>query len=409
MGLIKAAVGAIGGTLKDQWKEAIRCEDMGNEILMMKKTTSTGVITNKSTIIVAPGQCAIIYDNGRVIDATAEDGFYTFDSSSSPSFFAGDFKNTFKEMWTRFTYNGASSKQQAVFFFNIKEITGNNFGTKTPIPFQDWVRSSMNEMNGRELPLSLKIRCYGKYTFKLTNPAVFMQEIAGPADVYYKKDLVENQMRSEVIGVLQNVLNALGAQGAKLPVEERVAADNLPSETDRMKDLMEEKVFDEPFRERGISIKSFIIESVSLDEESDAKVNEYELSANASRRKGRLTDAYGNAVEAAAGNSAGASQGFMNIGMMNMTSGGVMGGVSQGVWQDQTQPVPQQQAPIQSQSTQSTANGWECPNCHQVVNGKFCPECGTKKPESSKKFCTNCGKEVKEGTKFCPECGTKIE
>lgn len=37
MGLIKAAVGAIGSTLHDQWKEAIRCEDMGNDILMMKK------------------------------------------------------------------------------------------------------------------------------------------------------------------------------------------------------------------------------------------------------------------------------------------------------------------------------------------------------------------------------------
>ena len=65
MGLIKAAVGAIGSTLHDQWKEAIRCEDMGNDILMMKKTTPTGVITNKSTVIVGPGQCAIIYDNGR--------------------------------------------------------------------------------------------------------------------------------------------------------------------------------------------------------------------------------------------------------------------------------------------------------------------------------------------------------
>ena len=120
MGLIKAAKNAIGSTLKDQWKEAIRCEDMTNDILMMKKTTPTGVITNKSTIVVAPGQCAVIYDNGRVIDATAEDGLYTFDTSSSPSFFAGQFGPVFKEMWQRFTYNGATAKQQSVFFFNIK-------------------------------------------------------------------------------------------------------------------------------------------------------------------------------------------------------------------------------------------------------------------------------------------------
>ena len=125
MGLIKAAGSAIKSTMHDQWKEAIRCEDLGNNILMMKKTTETGVITNKSTIIVAPGQCAVIYDNGKVIDATAEEGIYTFDTSSSPTFFAGQFKDVFKEMWQRFTFNGASSKQQAVFFFNIKEITDN--------------------------------------------------------------------------------------------------------------------------------------------------------------------------------------------------------------------------------------------------------------------------------------------
>ena len=102
MGLIKAAASAIGSTLKDQWKEAIRCEDMENEILMVKKTTPTGVITNKSTIIVAPGQCAIIYDNGKVIDATAEEGRYEFDTSSSPSFFAGEFGKTFKKDFSKF-------------------------------------------------------------------------------------------------------------------------------------------------------------------------------------------------------------------------------------------------------------------------------------------------------------------
>ena len=121
MGLIKAAVGAVSSTFKDQWKEAIRCEDLGNDILMMKKTTPNGVISNKSTIIVGPGQCAVIYDNGRIIDATAEEGFYTFDSSSTPSFFAGQFGDVFKEMWQRFTYNGATAKQQAVFFFNTRK------------------------------------------------------------------------------------------------------------------------------------------------------------------------------------------------------------------------------------------------------------------------------------------------
>lgn len=405
MGLIKAAVGAIGSTFKDQWKEAIRCEDMGNDILMMKKTTNTGVISNKSTVIVGPGQCAIIYDNGRVIDATAEEGVYTFDDSSTPSFFAGQFGAVFKEMWQRFTYNGASAKQQAVFFFNIKEIVDNKFGTKTPIPYQDWLHSMTNEMNGKLTPLSINIRCYGTYSFKITNPAVFMNEIAGTADIFYKKELIEGQMRSEVVGVLQNVLNELGSANNQIsPLE-------LPSQTDEMKKMMDEKVFDEPIRARGISIKSFVIESVTPDETSQQKINDYELAANASMRKGKLTGDYGDAVKAAASNSTGSMNGFMGIGMMNMATGGAMSGVAQGVWQDTTSPVQQQPIDNNSQSSneKSDTNEWECQNCHSKANGKFCPECGTKKPENTKKFCTNCGKEIREGAKFCSECGTKVE
>lgn len=412
MGLIKAAVGAIGSTFKDQWKEAIRCEDMGNDILMMKKTTSTGVITNKSTIIVAPGQCAIIYDNGRVIDATAEEGFYTFDNSSSPSFFAGQFGEVFKEMWQRFTYNGTSAKQQAIFYFNIKEITQNKFGTQTAIPYQDWLHSMTNEMNGKLTPLSINIRCYGTYSFKVTNPALFMNEIAGTADTFYKKDLVEGQMRSEVVGVLQNVLNELGNSANQIsPLE-------LPSQTDEMKDMMDEKVFDKPIRERGISIKSFVIESVTPDDDSQQKINNYELAANSSMRKGKLASDYGEAVKAAAGNSAGSMNGFMGIGMMNMASGGAMGGVSQGVWQDTNNQVQtQNQMPKTEVEKNSNViekvsqadNEWECPNCHIKVSGKFCTECGTKRPENEKKFCPECGKEITKTAKFCPECGTKIE
>lgn len=405
MGLIKAAGSAISSTFTDQWKEAIRCEDMGNEILMMKKTTPTEVITNKSLIIVGPGQCAIIYDNGKVIDATAEEGYYEYDTSSTPSFFAGQFGAVFKEMWQRFIYNGESAKQQAVFFFNIKEIISNKFGTKTPIPFQDWSRSMMNEMNGRELPLSLNIRCYGTYSFQIVDPALFMSRIAGTADIYYKKQLVEEQMRDEVVGVLQNVLNELGANGAKLPAQDRIGADALPSQTDEMKELMDSQIFDQPIRDRGIAIKSFVIVSVTPDDESNKKINDYEIAASASMRKGKLSADYGDAVKAAASNSAGSINGFMGIGMMNMTTQGAVNGVAQGVWQD-TNIQNSNQNNITNNN--STSNEWECLQCHCLSTGKFCPNCGTKKPENNKKFCTNCGKELSANANFCSECGTKI-
>lgn len=418
MGLIKAAAGAIGSTMHDQWKEAIRCEDMSDGILMMKKTTETGVITNKSTIIVAPGQCAIIYDNGRVIDATAEEGLYTFDSSSSPSFFAGQFGAVFKEMWQRFTYDGATAKQQAVFFFNIKEIMDNKFGTPAPIPFQDWSHPIPNQMTNTITPLRVEIKCFGTYTFRIANPALFMEKIAGTANVYRKEELVE-QMRKEVMAVFQNVTNELGNSEHKVPVLE------MPSQTDEIKQMMDEKVFDQNIRERGLEIVGFAVESVTLDDESERKIDDYELSSNSYMQQGKMVGAYSNAVEAAAKNEAGAMNGFMGIGMMNMSTGGVMQGAVQGPWNQQNmqnstidlskekQPV-QPQAQVQEQPAQEKSaevqENWKCECGHENVAGaKFCNECGKPKPAAQAKgTCSKCGLENPDGAKFCNNCGEKL-
>ena len=398
MGLIKAAFGAVSGTLKDQWKDLISCEDMGNDILMVKKTTSTGQITKNSRIIVAPGQVAVIYDSGTILDATAEEGAYTFDQSTSPSFFAGQFGEVFKEMWTRFTYGGTPNKEQAVFFFNIKEIKDNKFGTGTPIPFQDWSHPIPNQMTGTMTPLRVQVRCYGKYTFKISDPAIFMRNHAGTANEVKKDDLVE-QMRSEVIASFQNVLNELGTSEHKVPVLE------LPSNTDEIKKTLDEKVFDAPIRERGIQLVGFAVESVTLDDDSLKKIDNYELSSNSYMQQGTLVGSYANAVQDAANNANGAATGLMGVGMMNMASGGTIGGVASGAFQGQGVAAATAIDPFAK-----SADGVACPNCGTVITGKFCPECGTAKPEEVKeaaKTCPKCGKEV--AGKFCTECGTEVK
>lgn len=397
MGLIKAAFGAVSGTLKDQWKDLISCEDMGNDILMVKKTTSSGQITKDSRIIVAPGQVAVIYDSGSILDATAEEGAYTFDQSTSPSFFAGQFGAVFKEMWTRFTYGGTPNKEQAVFFFNIKEIKDNKFGTGTPIPFQDWSHPIPNQMTGTMTPLRVQVRCYGKYTFKISDPAIFMRNHAGTANEVKKDDLVE-QMRSEVIASFQNVLNELGTSEHKVPVLE------LPSNTDEIKKTLDEKVFDAPIRERGIKLVGFAVESVTLDDDSLKKIDNYELSSNSYMQQGTLVGSYSNAVQDAANNANGAATGLMGVGMMNMASGGTIGGVAAGAFQNQGVSAAAAIDPF-AKNTDKVA----CPKCGSVITGKFCSECGTAKPEEVKeaKKCPKCGVEV--AGKFCTECGTEVK
>lgn len=395
MGLIKAAVSAVGSTLHDQWKDYIRCEDLGNDILMRKVSTPTGVISKDSAIQVAPGQMAVIFDSGRILDATAEEGIYTFDQSTSPSFFAGQFGPVFKEMWTRFVYNGATNKEQAVFYLNAKEIMDNKFGTPAPIPFQDWSHPIPNQMTGTMSPLRVEVKCFGKYTFKIANPAVFMSRIAGVADEF-RKDMLIEQMRSEVIGSFQNVLNELGNSNHKTPVLE------LPSSTDEIKKIMDEKVFDQPIRDRGLSIVGFIVESVTLDEESEKKIDNYELSSNSFMQQGTLVGAYANAVQDAANNANGAMNGFMGVGMMNMASGGMFGGVQQNAMMNnngatqQYNPYPQQgghNVPTHPGVVVSApANSEELDEGTAGVMA-FCPQCGNKNVNNAN-FCSNCGNKL---------------
>lgn len=420
MGLIKAAAGAIGSTFKDQWKEVISCENMTNDVLMVEKTTETGVITNKSLVVVAPGQCAIIMENGKVMDATAEDGAYTFDASSSPSFFAGQFGAVFKEMWQRFTFGGVTAKKQAVYFINLKEIIDNRFGTPSPIPFQDWAHPIQNQMTGTQTPMRVQIKCFGKYTFKICDPALFMQEIAGTASIYRKDQLVE-QLRAEVLATFQNITNELGTSEYKVPALE------MPSQTDEIKQMMDQKVFDEPMRRRGIAIVGFAVESVSLDEESERKIDQYEISVNQFMQQGTLVSSYGRAMEKAAENENGAMNGFMGIGMMNNMVGGnnIMGSVfTQDTENSRVKetapapaPVPAPEiepepviAPVEEKPVEEDPDLWIC-GCGQDNKGKFCIRCGKPKTaaEIKEKYCPNCGKVVPEGSNFCGECGMKIK
>ena len=352
MGFIKVGIDSIGSNLRDQWKDLIMCDDMPNDTLMIRKTTPTGVISNDSVIRVLPTQSAIICQDGKIMDIIAEPGDYVLDDSSSPSIFAGQFKETFKDMWERFQFGGGSANQQEVYFFNMKEIIDNKFGTVTPVIYKDWSYILKNKLTGEMIPIIIKVKCHGNYTFKIANPILFMKNITGTAAYYKREDIVE-QIRSEVMETLQSVLNELGTEEYKIPVME------LPSQTDRIKDLMGEKDFDRKISARGIKMLGFTIESLSIDEKSEESINEYILSANEDMREGKITAAYAEALKEAAKNPNGAINGFVGIGMMNMTTG----------------------------------NNMVDAIFEKDEDGKVCANCNTKLNKDAR-FCHNCGSEI---------------
>lgn len=188
MGLIKAAFGAAGGVMADQWKEFFYCEALPADVLAVKgKKKVTGrssntkgddnIITNGSIIAVANGQCMLIVEQGQIVDMCAEPGEYTYDTSTEPSLFTGDLgesiKGVFQNIGKRFTFGGEAPKDQRIYYFNTKELTGNKYGTPSPVPFRVVDQRAAIDMD-------IGIRCFGEYSVRLTNPMLFYKRLAAP-------------------------------------------------------------------------------------------------------------------------------------------------------------------------------------------------------------------------------------
>lgn len=414
MGIIKAFAGAVSSTLGDQWLDAIRCDNLDNDTLMVRKTTSTEQISKGSRIIVHPGQVALIVDNGSVRDGTAEPGAYEFDESTSPSFFGGQFGAVFKEMWERFQYNGLPAKGQAVYFFNTKDIMGNLFGTPAPVPYKDWGHPNFNPRTGSLYAMSVEIKAFGTFVFRIADPFLFLQKLAG-TELVYRREQVVDQIRSEFVSVFRNTMAELGSD------EYKIEAMDLPHKDDEIVKAMTEKGYDAHIRECGLEIVKVSVEGIQFTEESDKKIRDYELS-DAYTQSGHLAGAAGRAMEGAANNRAGAMTGFMGMGMASNMAGGMQVNPAEAMRQQQSQMAEAQAKAqeVQRAKEAAAADSWTCA-CGQENQGKFCSECGAKAPASRAwtcptcgqanqgKFCSECGTKAPADDAVCPACGTKIE
>ena len=441
MGLIKAGIGALGGVLADQWKEFFYCESLENDVLMVKGSKRVGgrssntkgsdnIISNGSGIAVADGQCMIIVEQGKVVEVCAEPGEFTYDSSTEPSIFSGklgdSIKETFKLIGKRFTYGGDTGKDQRVYYFNMKEIMDNKFGTANPFMFE-----VVNKRIG--MSRTVQVRCNGVYSYKITDPILFYTKIAGNVSDEYRREEIDMQLKTEFISALQPAFAAL--------TELELRPAQIPAHTTELKDAMNAALKVEWTDRRGISVESIALNPITLTEEDMKKINQMEdaatMGSNPFMMAGRMTDAQANAMEVAASNEAGAMTGFMGMGMaMNANGGFNAAQMYQAGVQQQRQMAQQQAAAAPAQA--APANGWKCA-CGATVSGKFCTECGAKKPEAvgwncscgavnKGKFCSSCGAKKPEGAplyqcdkcgwkpedpknppKFCPECGDRFD
>lgn len=418
MGLIKAAIGAAGGTLADQWKEFFYCEALPKEVMMVKgekvigrrssnKKGNDNIISNGSGIAVADGQCMIIVEQGKVVDICAEPGEYTYDTSSEPSIFTGPLgegiKNTFKTIGKRFTYGGDTGKDQRVYYFNTKELVDNKFGTPNPIPF----RVVDNNIG---LDIDVSVRCSGVYSYKIYDPILFYTNVAGNVSDMYTRDEIDSQLKTEFISALQPAFAEISKLG--------IRPSALPGYAEQLSDAMNTALSKKWGEIRGLKVVSIALNPITLPEGDAELIKQAQRTAimrDPTMAAATLVGAQSDAMKAAASNSAGAMTGFMGFGMAQQAGG--MNAQNLFAMGQQQQQAPQ--------------GGWTC-SCGTQNKGKFCSDCGKPQPtpagswkcscgeENSGKFCSNCGKpapsakcancgyepeDTKNLPKFCPECG----
>ena len=394
MGLIKAALGSVGGVMADQWKEYFYCEALPENVMAVKgqkrvsgrssnKHGSDNVISNGSVIAVADGQCMMIVDQGRIIEVCAEPGEFTYDMSTEPSLFTGELKGSIRavidSMTNRFTFGGEPPKDQRVYYFNTKELMGNKYGTPSPVPFR-----VVDQRAG--IDIDVGIRCFGEYSYHICNPALFYTNVCGNVAEAYTRDKLDNQLKTELLTALQPAFAKIGENGIRYS--------QLPGHTMELADALNE-VLSKKWRDlRGIEIVSFGVSSVTADEEDEKMLKELQRNAafmDPTRAAAHLVGSQGDAMKMAANNQNGAAMGFMGMNMAGQAGGmNAQNLFAMGQQQAAAQPAP-------------AAGGWTCSCGHSGNTGKFCAECGQPKPAPAGEWKCACG-AVNTG-KFCSECG----
>ena len=402
MGLIKAALGSVGGVLADQWKEFFYCESIPANVLVTKGQKRTGnrssntkgsenIISNGSVIAIADGQAMIIVEQGKVVDICAEPGEYTYDMSTEPSIFAGDLgksiKQSFATIGKRFTFGGDTGKDQRIYYFNTKELIGNKYGTPSSVPFR-----VVDERAG--IDIDINIRCFGEYSYHICDPILFYTNVCGNVAAEYTRDKLDSQLKSELLTALQPAFAKISAMGIRYSA--------LPGHTTELADALNEVLSEKWSGLRGIEIVSFGVSSVKAEEEDEKMIKEMQRNAafmDPTRAAAHMVGSQASAMQAAASNQgAGAAMAFMGMGMAQN-----MGGMNAAnLYQMGQQQQAQQPAPAPAPAAPA---GWTC-SCGQTGNqGKFCMGCGAAKPEPKPVDSWKCSCGATATGKFCPECG----
>lgn len=400
--------------MADQWKDFFYSDALPTDILVargMKRPNARSanvrgddnIISAGSVIAVANGQAMAVVEQGKVVEFTAEPGEFVFDNSTEPSVFAGTLgeaiENTFATMGKRFTFGGQPATDQRVYYFNLREITGNKYGTPSPIPFRV-VDTNIG------LDIDISIRCHGKYSYRVMDPIRLYTNVTGNVASVYRTTDLDSQLKAELLTALQPAFARISAQGVRISA--------LPGHTEEIAAALRELLSSQWGELRGIEMATFGIKSVTPLPEDAALISDLQRQAvmrNADMAGAALVGAQADAMRTAAGNNAGAMMGFLGMNAA-MNAGGAAqagqffdraAGVDGGAAVPGEVAVPVTGGVAVPAGAGAVAGTWTC-SCGSVNTGRFCPQCGTAMPAPAATWICSCGERENTGN-FCSSCG----
>lgn len=347
----------------------------------------------------------MLVEGGKIIDFTAEEGYYKVDNSAAPSLFAGQFGESLKDAFRRIKFGGTPSYSQKAFFINLQEIKGIRFGTRTPVNYFDSFYNA-----------ELFLRAHGTYSIKITDPVKFYTEVIPKNADRVDINEINEQYLSEFLEALTAAINKMSVDGIRIS--------HVASKSRELSSYMASEL-DEGWKcARGFEVQSVGVASVSYDDESKELINMRNKGAmlgDPNVREGYVQGSVARGFEAAGSNTGGAANAFVGMGMGMGAGGGFMASASETNRRQMEREAAKPQAKngwscscgnvnegnfcSSCGAKKPAADSWTCA-CGCTSTGKFCPECGSPRPAASW-FCTDCGKENSASSKFCSECGKK--
>ena len=335
MGLIQAAVGAVGGVLADQWKDFYTVPDglpstaalfaavpQGTNAGRGSNTKgSSNIITNGSKIVVPEGYGLLLMQDGKITGFAAEAGGYEWQSDdlNSKSIFSGGglVESLIKQSWERFKFGGQPGSQQAAFFVSLKELPDNRFGTQSEIYWDD---GFLNTQVGAVTR--------GSYTLKIIDPILFVKNFV-PASylqsgqVFDFTDLdnaAASQLFNEVVGSLAPAFSLYSNDPAKGNRITKLQQDSIgfaKSLSDAVENAYQWK------SDRGLAIVKTAIVSIEYDANTRELLKTVQRAdaLMGSRGNSNLQASVAQGMQSAGEN--GGAAGMMGIGMAS----GMMGGL----------------------------------------------------------------------------------